>query len=145
MKRNMKTPEEIKEALEICDNNSECKDLCPYWRGMPSMVNCRERLTRDTKAYIEQLEKARDELAEQLDMARVDLEQIKRGLEALLEDLRAADYYECSHCRHYIHDMSKCTPCDCNCAECTEACVCKECKENDRWEWRGPQEVAPDE
>ena len=55
----MKSPDEIKKALECCFQNSEqCVD-CPYYP-----VTCDRELVRDAREYIMQLEAERDRLAE---------------------------------------------------------------------------------
>ena len=46
----MKTPEEIKNGLEICIADKNCRD-CPYNNG-----NCGMQLEIDALAYIQQLE-----------------------------------------------------------------------------------------
>ena len=51
----MKTPDEIKKALECCFNASQCGD-CPYYP-----VSCDRELVMDAREYIRQLE---DRIAE---------------------------------------------------------------------------------
>jgi hypothetical protein len=46
----MKTPDEIKKALECCFNASQCAD-CPYYP-----TTCDRELVRDAREYIRQLE-----------------------------------------------------------------------------------------
>lgn len=46
----MKTPEEIKNGLQICIADKSCRD-CPYNNG-----NCYMQIVRDALAYIQQLE-----------------------------------------------------------------------------------------
>lgn len=48
----MKTPEEIKKALERCENSGECKG-CAYFHGT---AMCISELAEDALAYIQQLE-----------------------------------------------------------------------------------------
>lgn len=51
----MKTPDEIKKALECCFYDSEqCMD-CPYYP-----ISCDRELVRDAREYIRQLEAERD-------------------------------------------------------------------------------------
>ena len=55
----MKTPDEIKKALECCFYDSaQCAD-CPYYP-----TSCDRELVRDAREYIKQLEAERDKLAE---------------------------------------------------------------------------------
>lgn len=52
----MKTPEEIKNALERCKNSGECKGYtkgCTYFHGT---AMCISELAEDALAYIQQLE-----------------------------------------------------------------------------------------
>lgn len=61
----MKTPGEIKKALECYKDGSACYD-CPYEQGRTFEVNgvifgCSQDIVADALAYIEQLEAERDE------------------------------------------------------------------------------------
>ena len=47
----MKSPEEIKKALECCFNAAQCAE-CPYYP-----VSCDRELVRDAREYIRQLER----------------------------------------------------------------------------------------
>ena len=51
----MKTPDEIKEAAEICKKDCYCTE-CPYYREGDCVMN----LLTDAIAYIEQLEAERE-------------------------------------------------------------------------------------
>ena len=55
----LKTPKEIKKALECCFNVSEQCSECPYYP-----VSCDLELIKDAREYIRQLEAERDTLAE---------------------------------------------------------------------------------
>lgn len=63
----MKTPDEIKKALECCFNAAQCGD-CPYYP-----VSCDRELVRDAREYIRQLEKENERLEYCYDVA-TDLE-----------------------------------------------------------------------
>lgn len=54
----MKSPDEIKKALECCFNAAQCGD-CPYYP-----TTCDRELVRDAREYIRQLEAERDEAYE---------------------------------------------------------------------------------
>lgn len=57
----MKSPDEIKKALECCFYDSaQCAD-CPYYP-----VNCDRELVRDAREYIRQLEAERDAAVEHI-------------------------------------------------------------------------------
>lgn len=63
----MKTPDEIKKALECCFYESaQCRD-CPYYP-----ITCDRELVRDAREYIRQLEAERDASVE--DMTKIVLE-----------------------------------------------------------------------
>ena len=51
----MKTPDEIKKALECCFNVTEQCGECPYYP-----VSCDKELVMDARVYIRQLEAERD-------------------------------------------------------------------------------------
>ena len=59
----MKTQDEIKKGIECCSECSECKK-CPYHEIKDS---CVEKLFCDVHAYIQQLERERDEAVEDLE------------------------------------------------------------------------------
>lgn len=67
-KINGRTPEEIKKGLECCkpvwvDNHwKTCDTKCPYIEDVDGF--CREQLIVEALAYIQQLERERDELSE---------------------------------------------------------------------------------
>lgn len=53
----MKTPDEIKQALRLCD--AVCCPLdCPYFRS--TSANCVKKLHKNALAYIKQLEAERE-------------------------------------------------------------------------------------
>lgn len=62
----MKTPDEIKKALECCFYDSAQCGECPYYP-----VSCDRELVRDAREYIRQLEAERDAaIADMTEMAR---------------------------------------------------------------------------
>ena len=88
----MKTPDEIKKALECCFNVTEKCGECPYYP-----VSCDKELVRDARVYIRQLEAERD---------------------AMAEDLKA--YCSCDGCKHSVSPLAEpCIHCDAenNCFE----------------------------
>lgn len=62
------------------------------------------------------------------------------ALEAALADLKKADI-ECDFCVHNGKD-APCEAADCDCSICTEDCVCKTCRDNSNWQWRGNKEAT---
>ena len=76
----MKTPDEIKKALECCFQNSEqCAD-CPYYP-----TSCDRELVRDAREYIRQIEAERD---------------------ALMEYLTDSHWAACDICKHGVDGVS---------------------------------------
>ena len=57
----MKTPDEIKKGLEMCQRDAlseaACCPLCPYDDGGFDIIACTGCLARDALTYIQQLEK----------------------------------------------------------------------------------------
>lgn len=53
----MKTPEEIKNGLECCINDTYgCYEKCPYFNSLSNGVDCAVKMHADALAYITQLE-----------------------------------------------------------------------------------------
>ena len=61
----MKTPDEIKKALECCSEISVCSE-CPYYNKLKFGGECVEIKSTDTLAYIQQLENHIGELTEKV-------------------------------------------------------------------------------
>lgn len=61
----MKTPDEIKRGLECCVNGYKCGKCCPYNQG--KITKCTSKLSRDSLAYIQQLEARVAELEKPLE------------------------------------------------------------------------------
>lgn len=109
----MKTPDEIKKALECCFYDSAQCGECPYYP-----VSCDRELVRDAREYI-------------------------RQLEAELQDTRkAVDTTNgfCDICKHQNAHENECEANDFLCYNCPAECACKECYPNEsHYEWRGVQ------
>ena len=127
----MRTPEEIKKGLECCDLPGCKGEECPYNDDEP----CHFNLHKDALAYIQQLERERDEARNDLDTlsyANTELhsayEAMKRERDAAVEQLKEVDRLElfcCSHCKHEELDDFSCTT----------------CIHMSNWEWIGVQGV----
>ena len=126
----MKTPEDIKKALECCSDadgfDGDCIK-CPYkgeqWCGDKSKI--------DALAYIQQLENQIGELTKKV----AQLDQVTRERDALLEIVKKLG--ECNYCKHdsYCpHTIQDCM----NCKD--ENCKCHSCGHQSEWQWRGVQE-----
>lgn len=121
----MKTPDEIKKALECCFQNSEqCVD-CPYYPA-----TCDRELVRDAREYIRQLEADNDRLTDEVCNAyNIQNEQHER-----IQELEA----ERDALMHYLHSMG-CDTClfddydgsEPPCINCTST--------RDLWQFQGVQ------
>jgi hypothetical protein len=114
----MKTPEEIKKALDCCSKEG-CAE-CQY-KDAPDYDECTVMMAADALAYIRCLEAERD---------------------ALLDALRMMDV-DCTYCKHAEPYGEFCEICDqngCYCPACQVAdkCPCRTCTRDDcHWEWCG--------
>lgn len=133
---NGRTPEEIKNGLECCGSKiTKCLE-CPY-EGECHLPFGNDPES-DALAYIQQLERERDEARNDLDTlnyANTELhsayEAMKRERDAAVEDMtelmQLAQF--CRHCKHLTED-----------GECTFDFAANK-GEPWCWQWRGVQEV----
>ena len=126
----MKTPEDIKKALECCSDadgfDGDCIK-CPYkgeqWCGDKSKI--------DALAYIQQLENQIGELSEKV----AQLDKVTRERDALLEIVK--ELGECNNCKH----NSYCPHTIPDCMNCKDGnCQCYSCGHQSKWQWSGVQE-----
>lgn len=113
----MKSPDDIKKALELCGMLDGDCDNCPY---DTAKIYCGDRLQKDALAYINQLEQR--------------LAQAERERDAAVRELKLGeDCDNCKHrneCKHDGFGYKKCT-------ECGE-CPCSKCEGGEsQYEWRG--------
>lgn len=108
----MKTPDEIKKALECCFYDSEQCGECPYYP-----VSCDRELVRDAREYIQQLEAQNAELLKKV-------EQLQAERDAAVDDLQMGVC--CGTCAYDDTDVNE-QPC----ATCARATTFG------NWEWRG--------
>lgn len=52
----MKSPEEIKKALECCGAGNRCATPCPFADDSSNIISCTNMLAREARTCIEQLE-----------------------------------------------------------------------------------------
>ena len=154
----MKTPDEIKKGLEVCQGNTKC-DQCPYG------VACIHALIPDALSYIQQLEDAIDKTTQLMQSAT---EVIKRNQEQLestysqvkkslcgkenvswVEVLEAANQLKSRLAQvererdAAVRDLQKISFCeDCkHLGKSKKQNPCRECQENYKekpnWQWRG--------
>lgn len=120
----MKTPEEIKKGLKLCSHEGHGEEIicqhCPYDNNSCPVLICTSRLSEDALAYIQQLESR--------------LAQAERERDAVVSDLEVADKLDCQFCVHNRPTHG----CGYNCEKCEKKCTCNLCRNNDKYEWRGP-------
>lgn len=141
---NGRTPEEIKRWLhcEISQYNHSCEEYytCYACPNFDLQMDDRDDIPEATLAYIQQLERERDEARNDLDTlsyANTELhsayEAMKRERDAAMEDIHEAAMtgclcYVCSH-----NEKGHCKAFDHGIFEATVMCG--------QYEWRGTQEV----
>jgi hypothetical protein len=81
---NGRTPEEIKKGLECCTGSPVCSE-CPYFHD----VDCNS-VERDAFAYIQQLERERDEARNDLDTINYANTELHSAYEAMKRERDAA-------------------------------------------------------
>ena len=126
----VKTPDEIKKGLECCcgmHDHSYCRE-CPY-----SENDCDE-MSRDALAYIQQLERERDEAMHERD-----------GLSMMLTSAESA--FETMKCERdeavkALSRYMKCIDCKYRPIIIETYGFCKGCESGSNWQWRGAQEEA---
>lgn len=124
---NGRTPEEIKKGLLHCSEDG-CKG-CNYEDDC-NMADGFSVLAFDALAYIQQLERERDEARNDLDTLNYAVTELhsaydamKRERDAAVEDMKHM-HLACETCIHY-----------------TPGYFCPGCKSRSNWQWRGVQEV----
>lgn len=120
----MKTPEEIKRGLECCgDARGECSK-CPY-NGVCFAEGLVIPMAREALDRILELE--------------ASIVHAKMERDALLDILVEAtrDGCVCTGCKHSTGIDDACEANDFDCNECKVMCMCRTCKDNSNYEWRG--------
>ena len=133
----MKTPDEIKKALECCFYESaQCRD-CPYYP-----TTCDRELVRDAREYIRQLEAELEDMTARYKIADdcakkkgemneklyAELSAVKAELDAAVADLEHVK--DCDSCKY----DDACFTGKKDCFGCHEKrCPCLTCQ----YEWRG--------
>ena len=138
----MKTPEEIKRGLECCNTFNACS-ICPYEHIVDTEHGwgCVVIRNADTLAYIQQLERERDEARNDLDTLNYANTELHGAYEAMKRERDAA--VEAAHgvCKACIHYNGHYPPGDimscCKFEECLYGM--DEWDAEDHWQWRGVQ------
>ena len=83
-----------------------------------------------------------DEAADLIESLSAELERVKRERDAAVRDIY--NMKACALCKHYPNG-EQCETYFLLCVECdNENCICKECVNGEKLEWRGPQEEPHD-
>lgn len=119
----MSTAEKIKISLECCLSGN-CKD-CPY-RELYGIFLCKTERTKDTLAYIQQLEEENTKLHEANTELCRTAGRLERERDAAVQDIK-----------QMVHDPYE--PCFCDYCKLTEEeCARSDCKGRSAFVWRGP-------
>ena len=123
-----KTPDDVKKGLECCIKSPfRCKDDCPYKEGCDG-----EQIMVDALAFIQQLEKDKDDLLEERelnDYLRDRVKQLEAERDAAVAELANSDS-PCDFCK-YLKKFAHETPCN-NCVHVLHG-------EKSQFKWRGVQ------
>ena len=129
----MKTPDEIKKSLEACGSD-ECHGHhagCPY----EDDLFCTMHICGDALAYIQQLERERDEARNDLDTINYANTELYSGYEAMKRERDAAVellHGFCGACANEgKHEI---------CVECSRRLPFEPDDKDDYWQWRGVHE-----
>ena len=120
--------DEIVKALRHCyqEDIHGCED-CP--------------LNESDLCYEANLELSAADLIESL---QAQLAESQRRERAAIEDILCNDH--CDACKFQKDGVDECEKNDFDCENCqSEKCVCRTCRDEDKWQWRGPQEGEPHE
>lgn len=146
----MKTPDEIKKALEICDEYYTQKGCagCPYF--VPSSDEpCQWELFPDVLAHIKQLEARIATLTAKavlFDEAIAAGEKYKRERDAAINDMREASWCPCNVCKHHYRPDPNVRKYRCKVFG-DFSTICNEEAHGycGKFKWRGVKEDKPDE
>ena len=108
--------EQVLRDMRVCFTEGEC-DNC----SRIDDEDCVDGLCKDIIALIESL--------------TAELAESRRREKAAVADLKHMD--NCDICKH---GQTAPDGCDCECDECTLPCVCRDCHNEDKWQWRGPSD-----
>ncbi len=129
---------DIAKALKCCyppEVNNSC-DGCPY----EEETNCAER-NFEYKAgeIIESLLARLDAAIAGQETLQKALAESQRRERAAVGDILCSD--RCDVCKFQKDGVDECEKNDFDCENCqSEKCVCRTCRDEDKWQWRGPQE-----
>ena len=83
------------------------------------------------------------EAAGLIESLRAEVDESQRREQAAVEDIMCRDH--CDVCVSGKEHGGECKKADYDCLSCkSETCMCRDCRDEDRWQWRGPQEAGED-
>lgn len=112
---------EIVDLLRACSKGGLCS-VCPLDKGELD-ISCIDELMIAAIDLIESLQ--------------AQLTESQRRERAAVEDLHHND--ACSIC---VGSSVEVEGCDAECLDCKLNCRCKDCRDESKWQWRGPQETG---
>lgn len=118
------TDDEIIKALECCGALQTCEG-CPFY---VRNIECAELAPRNTLDLINRQNAEIKKLTAERNEARNDYV-------SLIVDLKTNGVRDiCDICKHKDAESDCC----CDCDDCySEKCICRDCRDFDKWEWRG--------
>ena len=126
----MKTPDEIKRALDNCSTKKPCPS-CPMWEECKEAASLKP-LWDNALTYIQQLEAANAELLEKVEQLEKKCHQLELERDAAVEAIKS--HRSCIDCKHStIIPDGKWIWTDCPKRD-------GRCLDKDLWEWRGVKE-----
>lgn len=123
--------EQIAKALRSCARNCDGSHSC--WHS--AILKDAAALIESLQADNAELRKANSEYQDAQHPLFMALCDAQRRADAAVADLKHMD--NCDICKH---GQTAPDGCDCECDECTLPCVCRDCRNEDKWEWRGPSD-----
>ena len=82
--------------------------------------------------------------ADLIESLQAEVDESQRGEQAAVEDIMCRDH--CDVCVSGKEHGGECKKADYNCLSCkSETCMCRDCRDEDHWQWRGPQEAGEGE
>ena len=128
MNGTMKTPEEIAKNLRWLARETEFVFAKEQLTAAADLIE--ELKARHTQAALNYQHKCRDVV-----YLESQLTESQRREKAAVSDLHHGD--ACTICK-YFDTAPK--DCDAECDKCNRVCVCWTCRDEDKWQWRGPEE-----
>ena len=111
--------ETMKKRLEQLENG--VIDLCETFSQLKESLCGKENVT--LAEFLTAVNQLKSRLA-----------QVEKERDAAVSDLKVADKLDCQFCVHNRPNPG----CEYDCEKCENKCTCNLCRNNDKYEWRGP-------